>query len=89
MAGDQVEVAPEFLVDQRIHLVRASNLDHKGFVGSLLVLGCHDQVGRMRDENLYVVRTVAKVLDTLEQDLTLHGCVRLLPILLREGRDIL
>lgn len=89
MTGDQVEVAPEFLVDQRIHLVRASNLDHKGFVGSLLVLGRHDQVGRMRDENLDVVGTVAKVLDTLEQDLTLHSCVRLLPILLREGRDIL
>ena len=84
MAGDQVEVAPELLVDQRIHLVRASDLDHKGFVGSLLVLGCHDQVGRMRDENLNVVGTVAKVLDTLEQDLALHGCVRLLPILLRE-----
>jgi hypothetical protein len=43
----------------------------------------------MRDENLDVVGTVAKVLDTLEQDLTLHSCVRLLPILLREGRDIL
>jgi hypothetical protein len=38
----------------------------------------------MRDENLNVVGTVAKVLDTLEQDLALHGCVRLLPILLRE-----
>jgi hypothetical protein len=38
----------------------------------------------MRDENLNVVGTVAKVLDTLEQDLTLHSCVRLLPILLRE-----
>ena len=82
MTGDQVEVAPELLVDQRIHLVRASDLDHKGFVGSLLVLGCHDEVGRMRDENLNVVGTVAKVLDTLEQDLTLHSCVRLLPILL-------
>jgi hypothetical protein len=82
VTGDQVEVAPELLVDQRIHLVRASDLDHKGFVGSLLVLGCHDEVGRMRDENLNVVGTVAKVLDTLEQDLTLHSCVRLLPILL-------
>ena len=84
MTGDQVEVAPELLVDQRIHLVGASDLDNEGFVGSLLVLGCHDQVGRMRDENLNVVVTVTKVLDTLEQDLTLHSCVRLLPILLRE-----
>ena len=84
MTGDQVEVAPELLVDQRIHLVCASDLDNEGFVGSLLVLGCHDQVGRMRDENLNVVGTVAKVLDTLEQDLTLHSCVRLLPILLRK-----
>ena len=84
MTGDQVEVAPELLVDQRIHLDGASDLDNEGFVGSLLVLGCHDQVGRMRDENLNVVGTVTKVLDTLEQDLTLHSCVRLLPILLRE-----
>ena len=84
MARDQVEVTPELLVDQSVHLVRAPDLDHEGFVGSLLVLGCHDQVGRMRDENLDIVWTVAKVLNPLEQNLTLHRCVRLLPILLRE-----
>jgi len=84
VAGDQVEVTPELLVDQSIHLVSAPDLDHEGFVGSLLMLGCHDQVGRMRHENLNVVGTVAKVLNPLEQNLTLHGCVRLLPILLRE-----
>ena len=84
MARDQVEVTPELLVDQSIHLVGAPDLDHEGFVRSLLMLGCHDQVGRMCDENLDVVGTVAKVLNHLEQNLTLHGCVRLLPILLRK-----
>lgn len=84
MAGDQVEVTPELLVDQSVHLVCAPDLDHEGFVGSLLVLGCHDQVGRMRDKNLNVVGTVAKVFHPLEQNLTLHCCVRLLPILLRK-----
>lgn len=84
MAGDQVEVTPELLVNQSIHLVGASDFYHEGFVSSLLVLGCHDQVGRMCHENLNVVGTVAKVLHPLEQNLTLHCCVRLLPILLRE-----
>ena len=84
MAGDQVEVTPELFVDQSIHLVGASNFYHEGFVSSLLVLGCHDQVGRMRHEYLNVVGTIAKVLNPLEQNLALHCCVRLLPILLRE-----
>ena len=82
MTRDQVKVTPELLVDQSIHLVRAPDFYHEGFVRSLLVLGCHDQVGRMRHENLNVVGTITKVLNPLEQNLTLHGCVRLLPILL-------
>ena len=55
--GHQVEVANELLVDQAVHLVRASDLNHKALVLPLQVLGCHYKVttGRWLGNAVYTL----------------------------------
>jgi hypothetical protein len=44
MTSHLLEIAAELLIYQCVYLVGPADLNHKGFLSTLLMLGCHYQV---------------------------------------------